>query len=111
VLLHQAARMEQFRQVGQPAEIRSLARSRRARRWAWMTSVSLGICALVAIWQERALAPGVHDALQGAVAQAQSMIEGNETARALLARLDGGIAVAKDAGLDPLTALLLRVAD
>ena len=89
-----------------------------------MTSVSLGICALVAIWQERALAPGVHDALQGAVAQAQSMIEGNETARALLARLDGqrlamgqrqsldgGIAVAKDAGLDPLTALLLRVAD
>jgi len=94
--------MEQFRQVGQPAEIRSLARARRARRWAWMTSASLGLCAL---------APGVHDALQGAVAQAQSMIDGNETARALLARLDGGIAVAKDSGLDPLTALLLRVAD
>jgi hypothetical protein len=103
--------MEQFRQIGQPAEIRSLARARRARRWAWMTSASLGLCVLLAIWQERALAPGVHDALQGAVARAQSMIDGNETARAFLARFDGGVTVAKDSGLDPLTALLLRVTD
>jgi len=103
--------MEQFRQIGQPAEIRSLARARRARRWAWMTSASLGLCVLLAIWQERALAPGVHDALQGAVARAQGMIDGNETARAFLTRFDGGVTVAKDSGLDPLTALLLRVTD
>ncbi|WP_297542285.1 hypothetical protein [Roseovarius sp.] len=76
-----------------------------------MTSASLGLCVLLAIWQERALAPGVHDALQGAVARAQTMIDGNETARAFLARFDGGVTVAKDSGLDPLTALLLRVTD
>jgi hypothetical protein len=45
------------------------------------------------------------------VARAQSVIDGNETARALLARFDGGVAVAKDGGLDPLTALLLRATD
>lgn len=103
--------MTQARHIADPAHSKSAARARRARWWAWMTGVTLGICALVAIWQERALAPGVHDGLQGFVAQAQSVIDGNETARALLARFDGGVAVAKDAGLDPLTALLLRAAD
>lgn len=103
--------MQDYRHIAQTSEMKSLARARRARWWAWMTGVSLGICALVAIWQERALAPGGHDGLQGVVARAQSVIDGNETARALLARLDGGVAVAKDAGLDPLTALLLRATD
>jgi hypothetical protein len=100
--------MKQARQIADPAQSKSAARARRARRWAWMTGVSLGICALVAIWQERALAPGVHDGLQGVVARAQNLLDGNGSVRALLARLDGGVDVAKDAGLDPVTALLMR---
>ena len=71
----------------------------------------MGICGLLAIWQERALAPGVHDGMQRLVAQAQGVMDGNEAVRALLAGVDGGVDVAKDAGLAPLTALLLRATE
>lgn len=46
--------------------------------------------------------------MQDLVTEAQGVLEGNEKIRAMLARLDGGVDVARDAGLDPLTALMLR---
>ncbi|AWZ22509.1 conserved hypothetical protein [Roseovarius sp. EC-HK134] len=103
--------MTHIRHFADPAESKTAARARRARRWTWVAGVSLGVCGLLAIWQERALAPGVHDGMQRLVAQAQGVMDGNEAVRALLAGVDGGVDVAKDAGLAPLTALLLRATE
>ncbi|KJS44870.1 MAG: hypothetical protein VR71_04370 [Roseovarius sp. BRH_c41] len=100
--------MTHARPFSDSAETKAAARARRAQRWAWLTGVSLLVCGVIAIWQEPALAPEVHDGLQGLVTLAQGVIDGNETVRAMLTRLDGGVDLAKDAGLDPVTALLLR---
>ncbi|MEL7013732.1 MAG: hypothetical protein AAFO72_10690 [Pseudomonadota bacterium] len=34
-----------------------------ARRWARVATYALGICCLAATWQERAIAPAVHDGM------------------------------------------------
>lgn len=42
---------------------RLAARNVRARRWARVATYALGICCLAATWQERAIAPAVHDGM------------------------------------------------
>lgn len=92
-------------------EPKTVVRARRARRLARPTGAMLVACILVAIWQEPALAPAVHDGMQHVVVLAQDVTEGNDYVRAMLARLNGGVDVAGVPGVDPVTALLLRAQD
>lgn len=87
---------------------RRAARNLRARRWARLSTYALGICCLTATWQERALAPAVHDGMI-VVADAATtfIIESENTgfATAMSNFGSGGLDASK---FDPITDALLR---
>ncbi len=64
------------------------ARAKRARGWARIVNVALFAAVLTAIWQERALAPPVHDRMQHMAVSVTAMIGGSETLPAYLTLLD-----------------------
>lgn len=69
------------------AEERHTARQRRIRGWArFLRFVLAGLC-LGAIWQERALAPPVHDGMNKVADLAMTYIEDSETLSQALAEL------------------------
>ncbi|MEQ9259672.1 MAG: hypothetical protein RIG84_11275 [Roseovarius sp.] len=55
------------------------ARSGRARAWARRVLMALVVLSLYAIWQDRALAPPVHDWMQETAVAAHGLIEGEDS--------------------------------
>lgn len=67
--------------VRNPAETRLEKRNARAktvRKWARGLTVALAALCLTAIWQERALYPGMHDRMQTVHAYGMEWIESTE---------------------------------
>ncbi|MCZ0812770.1 MAG: hypothetical protein ACQEVT_03995 [Pseudomonadota bacterium] len=87
-----------------PREERRLARSARARSLARLVNVALFAAVLGAIWQERALAPPVHDQMQSMAVRVAGLMGGSETLQAYFPRGADGLSASADTGLaDALT--------
>lgn len=87
-----------------PCETRRL----RLRPWIRATAVALVACLSAAIWQDRSLAPGLHDGMTGLAASARAVVDQSDGLRAALAQLTGGVNIAARSDVDPVTALLLK---
>lgn len=68
------------------ANVRSV-KVRRLTRWAGL--VLVGLC-LSAVWQDKALAPPVHDGMQRIAGLAMEYIEGSEALSGMVAPLQQG---------------------
>jgi len=87
-----------------PREERRLARSARARSMARLVNVALFAAVLGAIWQERALAPPVHDQMQSMAVRVADLMGGSDVLQAYFPRGTDGLSAAADTGLaDTLT--------
>lgn len=87
---------------------RRAARNAMARSLARLSTYALGICFLAATWQERALAPSVHDGMIVVADTATTFIYESENggyATALSTFGDGGIG----SEYSPITDLLLNM--
>ncbi|MGK7653582.1 hypothetical protein ACSQ76_14520 [Roseovarius sp. B08] len=85
------------------------ARSRAARKWARGVQLGLmGLC-LTAVWQERAIHPGMHDRMQDAYAYGVDWLESTETGSSYLTAM-GGLSGGGDSGEhDAITRALLNL--
>ncbi|MEM6375858.1 MAG: hypothetical protein AAF686_06415 [Pseudomonadota bacterium] len=88
---------------------RRALRVKKARRWARISTYSLGICCLAATWQERAIAPAVHDGMIVVADAATTFIYESENSGFATAMSNftggGGLDATK---FDPITDALLR---
>ena len=69
------------------AEERTAARTARARKWARVMTLVLFGLFLTATWQDRGLAPPVHDGMIVVSNMAMGYIEGSEALSGMLAEL------------------------
>jgi len=85
------------------------ARSRYARGWIRVLSWALFAVFLTAAWQNRALAPPVHEGMKRVVAQAVMLLDNSENARAFVEQsLSGPAGSSIKPEFDPITAWLLK---
>ena len=84
-------------------------RSRSARKWSRLTFVCLLGACLAAIWQERALAPQVHDRMLVAAAWAGDLAEKSQGARASLLAMSEFKGNGSQSQYDPITEALLKL--
>lgn len=94
-----------------PVELRlerRAARNVRARRWARLSTYALGICCLAATWQERALAPAVHDGMIVVADAATTFIVESENSGFATAMSNFGGGGLDSSTFDPITDALLR---
>ena len=97
--------------VRSPLELRlerRNARNVRARRWARLSAYAIGICCLTATWQERALAPAVHDGKVVAADAAVTFIYESEHSGFSTALSHFGSRGLNASEYDPITEALLR---
>jgi hypothetical protein len=88
---------------------RVLARAKEARKWARLVQVCLlGTC-VTAIWQDRALAPPVHDQLKFSAAWAGDMLESTQGAKSYLTAMSGFSGNGNQSEFDPITEALLKM--
>ena len=96
----QTMRMEQRKIIAEAQkEERAAARSAKARKYARVLRLCLFGLILTAIWQEKRLAPPVHDGMQKVAAMAMEYIESSETLSEALAAAQKSYAeLASDGG-------------
>jgi len=85
------------------------ARAKRARRYARLASYMIGAFFLMATWQDRALAPPVHDGMVSIVDKVNYALENSDGARDFVKQTfsrPGGSSV--QAEFDPITSWLLK---
>lgn len=80
---------------------RYLARSRRAARIAGWVKLALAASVLAAIWQDKALAPAVHDRMQPVAGLAASLLARDDARQAEIAMAPGSLPVIADGRRDP----------
>lgn len=84
-------------------------RSQSARKWFRIGTFGLlGLC-LTAIWQDRALAPVVHDKMQLAHDFSVGILEANEGARSYLTAMTNFSGNGNQSKFDPITEALLKM--
>ena len=89
---------------------RRAARNKRARRWARVSPYALGICCLTAIWQDRALAPAVHDGMIVVADATTTFIYESENSGFATAMSNfSGVGGLDASQFDPITDALLRM--
>ncbi|SLN51083.1 hypothetical protein ROA7450_02551 [Roseovarius albus] len=88
---------------------RFLARGKRARKWASLTMFVMTGAALTAIWQEKRLAPPVHDGMQVTAVKVLELIESSEGARSFVTAAVSKISDNSDRSGSPVTAALLKL--
>ncbi|MEO1138241.1 MAG: hypothetical protein AAFW87_02185 [Pseudomonadota bacterium] len=85
------------------------ARSQTARKWFRLGTLGLvGLC-LTAIWQDRAIAPVVHDKMQVAYQFSLDVLESNEGARGYLTAMTNFSGNGNQSEFDPITEALLKL--
>ena len=86
-------------------------RARRARSLASLVMFALVGTSLTAIWQDRRLAPPVHDGMLVVQAKTAEMLEESGVAQTYLASLGNGGPKGADNGDNGITRLLLSIRD
>lgn len=79
---------------------RYLARSRRAARVAGWVKLALAASVLAAIWQDKALAPAVHDRTQPVAGLAASVLARGDARQAEIAMAPGSLPAITDGARD-----------
>ncbi|MHA7849437.1 hypothetical protein [Roseovarius sp.] len=92
-----------------PREDLYAARSHRAKRLAGWVKLALFACVLTAIWQEKALAPPVHDQMQDVAALASSALGGSQTVQSYLSMATTTLTTMNDSETDPVSKLVLKL--
>ncbi len=88
---------------------RFVARGKRARKWASLIMFLMVGVALTAIWQEKRLAPPVHDGMQVAAVKVLQLIESSEGAKSFVTAAVSKISNNSDRSGSPVTAALLKL--
>jgi len=86
-----------------------VGRSTRARRWARTVLALLIFTSLCAIWQDRALAPPVHDGMHGLASHVMYAVENSDDLRGFVKQTfssPSGTSVQQE--FDPITRWLLK---
>lgn len=84
-------------------------RSKAARKWSRLTLACLIGACLTAIWQERALAPLMHDRMQVAAGYATELLESSESTRASLLAMSEFAGNGSQSEFGPITEALLKL--
>lgn len=86
-----------------------LVRARRARGWARLVLwVAAGVF-LVAVWQDRALAPPVHDGMMMLTEKVRYALENSDSARDFIKQtFSSPTGTSREAEFDPITSWLLK---
>ena len=85
------------------------ARAKRARRYARLASYMIGALFLMATWQDRALAPPVHDGMVMIADKVSYALENSENAREFVKQtFSSPSGTSVQAEFDPITAWLLK---
>ena len=92
-----------------PREDLYAARSHRARRLAGWVKLALCACVLTAIWQEKALAPPVHDKMQDVAALASSALGGSQNVQSYLSMATTTLPSMNDGEMDPVSTLVRKL--
>lgn len=86
-----------------------LARAVTARRWSRRVFALLIVVFLYAAWQDRALAPPIHDGMQKTVSLAADFVENSDDIRTYVKQTFGGTANhSVEQQYDPITRWLLK---
>jgi hypothetical protein len=92
-----------------PHEDRYAARSSRARRLAAWVRLALFACVLTAIWQDKALAPPVHDGMQQVASLASSALGSSSTVQSYLSMATTTLPSMNDGEMDPVSKLVRKL--
>jgi hypothetical protein len=99
-----------FARITQESRVeRFQERARTARKWSRLTFVCLIGACLGAIWQDRALAPQVHDRMQVVAGRATEFIENSESTRASLLAMSEFTGNGSQSEFGPITEALLKL--
>jgi len=89
-----------------PRQDRYAARAHRAERWAGWVKLALVATVLAAIWQDKALAPPVHDQMQRVAGLAASTLDRSDTVQAYLSMATTSLPSTTDGDIDPVSKLV-----
>ncbi len=85
------------------------ARARRARGWARLVLWMAAAVFLMAVWQDRALAPPVHDGMTMLTEKVQYALENSDNARDFVKQaFSSPTGTSRQAEFDPITTWLLK---
>lgn len=79
--------MQRRMDISAQGDERTAKRTRTARKWAGRLKIVLMCLVLSAIWQDKRLAPPVHDGMQHVAAAAMAYVEDSEALSEALAEL------------------------
>lgn len=104
-----ATRIHSDQAYAQAREQAFKARAKRARRWARLITLALFTVFLTAVWQNRALAPPVHDGMVLITDKVQYALENSDSAREFVRQsLSSPSGTSRQSEFDPITTWLLK---